>query len=366
MSRGQRYKRPNSVLVDDGFIRFSPKKINMQRVLCIGSSSKDIFFPTEEGVILETPQDLRSQTKVAFELGGKFRCRERAEAVGGVAANVAQGLVRLGHEAAVYGTIGADEIGDWITRTLRGAGVGTESIVVDTSVQTDLSAIIVIQKTGERIIFHNREASERLRVTEAKLHTYEWLYVSALNGPWKENLGIILRAAEESGARIALNPGQHNLKEDPRFLLELLPHVTALFLNKDEALELLLAGGVENQAEKLNNERYLVQALQGFGPAVVTLTDGKHGGWAYDGRELWHADTYEPKGVVDTTGAGDAFGSGFLSAYLYQYPLEKCLRYGIANGGGVVGAYGASAGLLDQVQAEAYGRHVNAVLLVNR
>ena len=61
----------------------------MQRILCVGSASKDIFFSTSEGVILQTPDDIRSQSKVAFELGGKVRSRVRVEAVGGVAANVA-------------------------------------------------------------------------------------------------------------------------------------------------------------------------------------------------------------------------------------------------------------------------------------
>lgn len=338
----------------------------MQRVLCVGSSSKDIFFPTNEGVILETPEDLRSQTKVAFELGGKFRCKERAEAVGGVAANVAQGLARMGHEAGAYSKIGADDVGKWIIQTLKGAGVHTEMIDVDPSAKTDLSAIVVVQQTGDRVIFHNRDANEKLHVAEEKLSGYEWLYISALNGEWRENFQTMLHAAERYGTKIAFNPGQHNLKEDPRLILEALPHISALFLNKDEALELLLAGGIENRPERLNDELYLVQVLHDFGPSVVALTDGKRGAWIYDGRELWHGDIFEPNGLVDTTGAGDAFGSGFFSAYLYRYSLEKCLRYGIANAGSVVGAYGASAGLLDQAAAESYGPEIHATLLAAR
>jgi sugar/nucleoside kinase (ribokinase family) len=362
MRRGQQKIKASRAL--HSFLKH--KNINMQRVLCIGSASKDIFFPTEEGVILKTPADLRAQTKVAFELGGKISCKDQVEAVGGVAANVAQGLARLGHDAGVYSRVGKDPVGDWVAQTLVGAGVRTELLQYDQTAKTDLSAIIVIQQTGDRIIFHNRDANERLHIESSKLDGYEWFYISALNGPWKDNLKTILEAAERFGTKIVLNPGQHNLKEDPHRFIELLPKVAVLTLNKDEALELLLAGGVETRAERLNDERYLIQALHGFGPVVVTLTDGKRGGWAYDGRELWHADTYESNGVVDTTGAGDAFGSGFFSAYLYQYPLEKCLRYGIANGGSVVGAYGASAGLLDQTLAEAYSQRVQAVLLAGR
>lgn len=338
----------------------------IHRILCIGSVSKDLFFPTGEGVVLETPEDLRSQVKVAFELGGKFRCQDRAEAIGGVAANVAQGLVRLGHEAAVYSRIGTDEIGDWILTTLRGAGVLTTTLDRVAGARSDLSAIVVIEQTGDRIIFHNRDANEQLKIDERQLAGYEWFYVSALNGEWKENLSMVIQAAERFGSSIALNPGQHNLKDDPRFLLESLPHVSALFLNKDEAIEFLLAGGIGNDPEVLNDEQYLLKALHRFGPSVVALTDGKRGAWVYDGREIWHGEVFEPHGLVDTTGAGDAFGSGFFAAYLYQYPLEKCLRYGMANAGNVVGFYGAGAGLLDQTAIETVGRELRTTLLANR
>ncbi len=338
----------------------------MYRILCIGSASKDVFFPTEEGVIIETPEDIQAQTKVAFELGGKISCKERAEAVGGVAANVAQGIARLGHTVGVYSQIGNDEVGSWIRKTLQSAGVEVEHLMVDPSVATDLSAIVVIRQTGDRIIFHNRDANEKLRVESERLEGYAWYYMSSLNGAWQENWKTIFQAAEKYKTKVALNPGQHNLKENPRLILESLPHVSALFLNKDEALELLLIGGVVTDPKKLNDELYLVQALHDFGPEVVSLTDGKRGAWVYDGRELWHADIYEPNGLVDTTGAGDAFGSGFFSAYLHHYPLEKCLRYGIANGGSVVGSYGASAGLLDQTMAEKHAPNVHVTLLANR
>lgn len=338
----------------------------MHRVLCIGSVSKDIFFPTDEGVIIETPEDLKSQTKIAFELGGKVLCRERAESVGGVAANVAQGIARMGLESSVYSKIGKDEVGQWICRSLQGAGVDTSVLDVDETVNTDLSAIVVAQGTGDRIIFHNRDANEKLKIEKQKLQSYEWFYISALNGAWQENLQTIFGAAEQYGVKVALNPGQHNLKEAPRVILESLPHVSVLILNKDEALELLLAGGIERQPEHLNDERYLVRVLHRFGPSTVALTDGKRGAWVFNGRELWHGDIYEPHGLIDTTGAGDAFGSGFFSAYVYHYALDRCLRYGLANAGSVVGYYGASQGLLDQATTESYQQYIHATLLENQ
>lgn len=338
----------------------------MNRVLCIGSVSKDLFFPTDEGVIMETPEDLRSQEKVAFELGGKFLCTDRAEAIGGVAANVAQGIVRMGHSAGVYGRIGNDELGSSIRHDLDAAGVDTSLLEGDITCRTDLSSIIVIRQTGDRIIFHNRDAADGLSIDPKHLNGFEWFYISALNGQWKDNWHTLFRVARERGIHIVLNPGQHNLKEDARLILESLPHVSILFVNKDEALELLLSGGIEHDQERLKNEIVLTQLLHDFGPLVVAVTDGKRGAWVYDGQELWHGDVYEPHGLVDTTGAGDAFASGFFSAYLSHYPLERALRYGLVNGGSVVGSYGACRGLLDDETATSYFSHIKTTLLARR
>lgn len=320
----------------------------MPKIICVGSTSKDIFFPTDEGVLFETPEDVMAQTKVAFELGGKFLVKDRFEAVGGVAANVATGLSRLGLEAHCYSKVGKDEIGAWIQKNLREDHVELDTLFVAEEVRSDLSAIVVITQTGDRLIFHNRDANEKLEIIPEKLERAEWFFVSALNGPWEKNLETLLSLAREKKISLALNPGQHNLKENPKLLLEALSHIELLALNKDEAIELLLQGGVEGEKKKLNSEIFLMQALHARGVPLIGLTDGRRGAWASDGTSFLHADIYESHGLVDTTGAGDAFGSGFFGAFLKGLPLERSLQYGIINAGSVVGYYGATAGLLKE------------------
>lgn len=315
-------------------------------VICIGSASKDIFFPTSEGIVLETPEDITAKEKVAFELGGKYRVDDRFEAIGGVAANVSVGLARLGHQAASYSCIGDDEMGRFITETLGKEGVATDLITRYDDAKTDLSAIIVLTQNGERTIFHNRDANERLAVDGAKLKGASWLFVSALNGDWKENLKTILAAKVEHGAKLALNPGQHNIKEDPKLILKTLQSVDVLILNKDEAIELLLQSTPQPATSELDDELFLLERLARAGAKMISMTDGKRGAWGYDGEEYWYCPIHTRTGVVDSTGAGDGFGSGFFSALLSGKPLAEALQYGMANSGSVVGFYGAIEGLL--------------------
>ena len=335
----------------------------MQRVLCIGSATKDIFFPTEEGMILRTPEDITAQIKVAFEAGGKFRAKERYESLGGVAANVAVGLARLGIDVACYSRIGHDISGQEIEHQLQREGVDTSCLEKDAQAKSDLSAIIVIQQLGDRIIFHNRDASEKLIVSPVMLRGWNWYHVSALNGAWQTSVATIRAALHEQGARLALNPGQHNLKDDPRLLLSVLQDVSVLFLNKDEAIELLVHNHIERDPKRLNDERFLIQTLHQYGPAIIALTDGKRGAWASDGKKMWHAPSYEPNGVVDTTGGGDAFGSGFFAAYLKGMALETCLRFGVVNAGSVVGAYGAISNLLTEETLSDLLNHTSVSLI---
>lgn len=328
------------------------------RVLCIGSASKDIFFPTDEGILLETPEDVTAQKKIAFELGGKYRVADRYEAVGGVAANVAQGLARLGIRTGIYSNVGQDEMGRWIRESLERAGVSTRTLFLDTEASTDLSAIIVMMQNGERTIFHNRDANERLRIIPQKIKKPEWFFISSLNGEWEANLRHILEIASARGVSLAYNPGQHNLRDNPELVLEVIARSKVLVLNKDEAIELLLKSGAPLDPEKINDEASILLALSKAGAGIIGMTDGARGAWGYDGTEMWYCPIRAVDRVVDATGAGDAFGAAFFAAFLLGKNLPDMLGFGIAESGSVVREYGASEGLLSLSALEALSKEV--------
>lgn len=322
----------------------------MSKILCVGSASKDVFFPTGEGVLIDTPEDITSQKKVAFEVGAKYQVEDRFEAVGGVAANCAQGLSRLGLDVGCYSCVGADQVGAWVTEELRKEGVSTELIEQKNGAQTDLSAILVMTQNGERTIFFNRDANELLKVDAEKLTDAEWVFVSALNGEWEENMRTVLRTVREKNLKLAVNPGQRNMKDDISVVLEAVKQADVLLVNKDEAIELVM-GTQSASMHDLQDEAFLIRALHDHGAKVIGMTDGIRGAWGYDGENLLHVDVLMQK-AVDATGSGDAFGSGFFGAYAQGKSLEDALRWGIVNGGNVVRFYGAKEGLLRSDEIE--------------
>lgn len=321
----------------------------MRKIICIGSTSKDIFFPTSEGVIFDTPLEITSQKKIAFELGAKYQVKERYETLGGCAANVACGLAKLEEESECYASIGDDELGRWIQKTLTASGVSTKNLEIEKDCKSDLSSIIVDMGSGERTIFSDRDASNRLIINAEKIKIANWMFVSSLNGDWQKHLKELLEIAKEKNIRIAYNPGQKNIKTGLECVIGAMSKSEVFLVNKDEAIEIV--SGLEKDIiqELLENEEYLIRALHVVGASIVVITDGERGAWAYDGEAVLHVDAIMQK-AVDSTGAGDAFTSGFFGAYLKGRDLMTALKWGAANSSNSVIEYGGQKGLLTENQ----------------
>lgn len=318
----------------------------MVKIICIGSASKDIFFPTDKGVVYDTPEDITSQRKIAFELGAKYQVNQRHESLGGCAANVSKGLALLGISVECCTKIGNDVAGDWIEQKLSEGKIGLKPLQKE-NCKSDLSMIIVDEDSGERTIFSDRDANEKLEIIPEKLEDADWIFVSSLNGAWQENLKKISNLALEKKIYLAFNPGQKNIATGVLAVLDFIKHTDVLMLNKDEALEILLGANIGASAEDLEDEIFLLKTLKEMGPKVVLITDGVRGAWARGESGTFHAEALIVK-ALDTTGAGDAFTSGFLAALLKNKSLEESLKWGVVNSQSSVRKYGGQDGLLNE------------------
>ncbi len=324
-----------------GWSAFGGKKI-----ICIGSACKDIFFPTAEGKITKTPEDLLSQKKISFELGAKYKIEERFETLGGCAVNVACSLARLGIKPACYSKLGEDHSGRWIKSKLQEYGVDQELITIEKYFSSDLSAIIVDETSGDRIIFSNQKVNGTLQIDPQKIKEAEWIFIGDLHGAWEEHLENIFQIAKENKIRVAFNPRQINIHDNVQKIIESIAHAEIIFVNKDEALEIISTRGNFSKAE-LDNEKFLITELKKIGGEIVVITDGVRGAWAMQGEKIFFVPAIKVK-AYDSTGAGDAFSGAFLGAHLKGEKIEECLKWGIINGGSVVQFYGGQRGLLKE------------------
>jgi sugar/nucleoside kinase (ribokinase family) len=157
---------------------------------------------------------------------------------------------------------------------------------------------------------------------------YEDLYTEAI-------------AYGKKGTRISVNPGSIQIKERKPELFDLLAVSEVLFVNLVEAR--LIAGKGDDSI------RGLMSSLKALGPKYVVITDGARGAYASDGKQLDVVPAF-PATIMEATGAGDAFASGFLGALLNEETHREALRWGSVNSASVIEHVGPTKGLLSHTE----------------
>jgi ribokinase len=151
-----------------------------------------------------------------------------------------------------------------------------------------------------------------------------------------EVLSTIFHQAQQKGIKVFFNPGKGELKH-PAKLKALLDDVDILSLNREE-MQLLVEG--EELEELARHALHYV--------SVAIVSDGPNGVVATDGKTIVRAGMYQDVKVVDRTGAGDGFGSGFLSQWAQGKSLKDSIIFASANSTSIVTKIGAKAGILHE------------------
>ena len=302
------------------------------KILTVGAATQDVFLT---GKALHGRRDVRTRDYVEqFPLGAKVDVEHVYFETGGGGTNAAVTFARQGIEVGYIGKIGHDPAGAEIMRILRKEGVATDRVVTDGKLATGYSAIM-LAANGERTILSHRGASHALVAKDVAIRTIQadWLYITSLAG----NLDLLtklLKHANLHGIQVALDPGAGELVQVKK-LKSLLPLVTVFKCNSQEMSQLF--GGA--------SLRETVTRAAHVCPYVVG-TDGPAGSYAAVGGNLYQAGQYQKVKGIDRTGAGDAFGSGFVSALAKGAGIEDALTLGSANATSVVTQIGAKPGIL--------------------
>lgn len=306
----------------------------MARFVTVGAAVQDVFLSNSDYF---APVCINPDTCFEMlELGSKADVNDIHFSTGGGATNAAVTFARQGHEARFLGVIGRDPAGQAVLDDLDRENVDTSLVGYSDTHSTGYS-VLLVSPNGERTILTYRGASTHYRPEQLSLDGLEadWLYVTTLAGSMKALDGLF-RQAKDAGMKIFFNPGKKELAQKDE-LLGLLEDVDILLANKGEMASLVHGDTLEELALHAMN---IVP--------VALVTDGGDGVAATDGTTLIRAGIYEDRRVIDQTGAGDAFGSGFLSHWAGGYSLKESVIFASANASSVVGKMGAKSGILHQ------------------
>jgi 2-dehydro-3-deoxygluconokinase len=312
-----------------------------KKTLSIGGATYDLFVRLPK----DTVHECKEEQSFALPLGAKIRVDELIETCGGGASNTSVGLSRLGCDACFEGIISSDQWGEKILAKLAKEGVDTGCVTI---VEDEVSSfsIILSGASGERVILYESGTNKHLRDStfdKAILNDMDWVYLNHIQEESCEiQDDIVEMLAVDGGPRLTWNPGgcQIDAGIEPQNNKALLAHTDLLLLNKQEALAFT----------KTDNIQEAIRKLIAAGVSNVAITDGSRGVAACDGNKIYNCPVVLGVEILDTTGAGDAFGTGVTWGLLSGLSLPEALKTGTINAASVVGAIGTQTALLTDTE----------------
>lgn len=303
-------------------------------VICAGAAIVDILLrPVDKNIFDADSYPLDS---IGMTLGGD-------------ALNESTIISRLGSKVALMALVGNDPAGAFVREACEKEGIDTKSVVVDDTIDTSIN-IGLVAADGERTFVTNRNGSlwktniehiDMSRFKEAKILSLASIFNSPLLDG--KSLEVIFKAAKDAGLTICADMIKPRLGETLADIKGALSYVDYIFPNFEEAK--LLTGAETEDA--------IADTFLACGVKHVVLKTGKKGCFVKGEDMAIRVPSVAGITAIDTTGAGDNFASGFITALLDGKSIEECAKFANATAAVSVQSLGATTGVQNREQVEA-------------
>ncbi len=308
-------------------------------LVTVGSAGLDIFlniYDENKHLTLNKSSNeliLRSGDKIMLD-GYKF-------SLGHNGANISVGSCRLGLKTTLFSEVGTDDFAKRIMDSLKSEGVNLANIAVK---KGDSSFSVIINFQRERTIF--AENIKRNHDFNFDKVSGEFIYLTSLSRNWINAYLQTLTFIDKSEAKLFFSPGSAQIEDKDKVMSDVLKRTHVLFLNKQEAADLLEKKKGFTQVSENNYVKQLLSELKQKGPEIVVITDSANGSFSIDSRgRTFFVNGYSTQ-IVDKTGAGDAYAAAFIYATIRQKEPSEAMIYGAINASSVMERMGAQEGLL--------------------
>lgn len=309
-------------------------------VVGIGNALVDVLAHTDDAFLKEAGVEKGIMqlidTARAAELYGQMG--PAIEVSGGSAANTIAGLAALGHRTAYVGKVKDDQLGAIFAHDMRAQGADYETPLApaDAAFETG-RCMVLVTPDGERSMNTYLGASETLHpsdIDEAQVQQARWVYLEGyrFDGPEShEAFTKAVRACRAAGGRVSVTLSDPFCVERHREAFRDLvrDHIDLLFANEHEMKSLY-------QTDDLD----AALALAAAEIDIVACTLGKDGAYVMADGKRYHAPSVSTE-VVDVTGAGDLFASGFFHGLLTGRDWQVCGQMGCLSAAEIISHLGA-------------------------
>ena len=255
---------------------------------------------------------------------------------GGCSVNVACALSRLGLAAAPLIRVGRDYAQSGFEAFLAENGIPTDGV---TRREDDLTSVcyLIQDNEGQHITLFYPGAMDGRYAAPLPDFLFESAGMGVLTVGSRQDNELFIAQCARHHVPLAFGMKGDMDAFPPDFLRGTLRQCKLIFCNETEreALERLLGHDLGDLL------------LHGAAEAVVTTMGGE--GSRYQSRRgSGRVPVYRVPQVVDTTGSGDAYLSGFLYGYAQGRPMRECARLGAVEASFVLEKTGCCTGLPDR------------------
>jgi fructokinase len=297
-----------------------------KKILGIGNAIVDVFVKVDDSFLSKNQLvkgSMKLIEKSEFEnLKTKIKI-EKIEA-GGSIANTMAGIAYLKGKPHFIGKINSDEFGKIYKKSLEKINVSFCYSEKNENLPTGTS-IIFITPDSERTMCTYLGISSQLSrddINEDHIKDYELIFLEGYlwdKGLSEEMFKHVIHLAKKNNVKIAMSLSDVFCVTRHRsdFLKLLINDINILFGNENEINELMQKNKLLdsiNEIKKINK--------------IIIITRSVNGSLAIVNNEIIKSESVKVEKILDLTGAGDLFASGFLKEYLDHSDIKKCLKSG--------------------------------------
>ena len=247
--------------------------------------------------------------------------------IGGSPTNVAMNCSRLGLKAMIVGTVGSDGFSEYIFERLNSINIVTDNIKKLNAKPT--SVVFVSKSKGTPDFIPFREADSFItedQISKNVLQQSNIFHTTCFALSKEPAQSTILKKAEEAfnlGCKLSIDLNYakklwDTQEEAIRVIKTYCRFNPLIKISEDDMFRLF---------EKELTHQEIFEFFHNLGVDTVCLTLGENGvKLSQLGKKTITLPAIKVKKLIDTTGAGDAFWSGFLYAYIKEKPIEDCLQ----------------------------------------
>jgi len=218
--------------------------------------------------------------------------------------------------------VGNDLFGQKIRLELEKNGVNTKRLV-SINGKTGM-AFIAVEPNGERSIYTFMGSNSNFKFEKEDISLIKHSEILHITGMYIE----VVEEASKHAKLLSFSPGNILASYGLDALYQILKKTHILFLNKKEVT--LLTGGNYDEGAKF---------IVDNGVPFVVVTLGKEGSKVYTKNKYVHCPARKLK-AIDTTGAGDSFAAGFITAFFKKNNLKDCLKLGTQSASTCIKKFG--------------------------